>query len=203
MASGDPQVLDRLVASIGRVAITQSDVEREYRLETLIDQGRSPSALPDTATFDRVRDRLIDQRLLAEEAKVEAAGPEGEDAAAAPWLAEIRKKSPSPEAFDSALRALDMNESQLRSVLEDHERSLAMIDRRLRPAASPEQAEIAAYYRDTFRPEYAKRGAGEPPPLKEVESRIREILVQQKIDSELAVWLKELRSTHQVKVYSQ
>lgn len=200
-ASGGPQTLDRMVASIGRVAITQSDVEREYRLETLIDQGRLPSAPPDAAALDRVRDRLIDQALLDEQVKAEAAAPAGE-AAAASWMAQIRKQFTSQEAFDSALRELDMDETQLRRVLEGHERSLAMIDRRLRPAASPEQAEIAAYYRGTFVPDYAKRGQGAPPPLEAVESRIQEILVQQKIDSELEVWLKELRSSHQVKVYS-
>lgn len=201
-ASGGPQTLDRMIASIGRVAITQSDAEREYRLETLIDQGRLPSAPPDAAALDRVRDRLIDQALLDEQVKAETAAPAGEAAAAASWLAQIRKKFMSQEAFDSALRELDMDETQLRRVLEGHERSLAMIDRRLRPAASPEQAEIAAYYRDTFVPDYAKSSQGAPPPLEAVEGRIREILVEQKIDSELEVWLKDLRSSHQVKVYS-
>jgi hypothetical protein len=31
------EILDRVVASIGDVAITQSDLEREYRLERFLD----------------------------------------------------------------------------------------------------------------------------------------------------------------------
>ena len=169
----------------------------------VIDEGRLAQTAPDQATFDRVRDRLIDQTLLVEQTKAESTRTEAEKTAAASWLGEVRGKFPNPEAFDSALRALDMSESQFRSVLEDHERSLAMIDRRLRPAASPEQDEIAAYYRDTFVPEYEKHGQGARPPLADVEGRIREILVQQKIDRELEVWLKELRVARSVKIYSQ
>ncbi|HLW78724.1 MAG TPA: hypothetical protein VKU44_03910 [Terriglobia bacterium] len=194
------QVVDRVVASIGGAAVTASDVQREYRLEILMEQGRLPEASPDAATFDRVRDRLIDQRLLGEEVKAEAAPSNGAAAAAESTLAEVRRKFPSPAAFDSALGALDLDETGFLRLLEEHERSLALVDRRLRPAASPDQPEIDRYYRETFLPEYAKRSQGGPPPLAEVESQIREVLVQQKIDQLLAAWLKELRSAHRVRV---
>ena len=39
------EVLDRVVASIGEVAITRSDVEREYRLERFLD-GQWPPPPP-------------------------------------------------------------------------------------------------------------------------------------------------------------
>ena len=69
--SGQPQALDGVVASVGSSAITRSDVEREYRLERLIEEGQPPKALPDAATLGRVLDRLIDQSLLAQEASAE------------------------------------------------------------------------------------------------------------------------------------
>ena len=70
-----------------------------------------------------------------------------------------------------------------------------------RKETQPDGTEIEAYYRETFLPEYARRGKGAPPALREVESQIREILVQKKIDDELSSWLKELRSTHKVKLH--
>lgn len=202
LPSAETQTLDRVVATIGNVAITQSDVEREYALEMLIDKGRLPETPPDAPALGEARERLIDQKLLAQEAL--AQGPESPEVQtlAAARLVEIRKKFPSPGALDSDLKSLGMNEQELLQVLEEQERTLEMINQRLRPAASPDPSEVQTYYRESFLPEYAKRGKGSPPPLPEVESQIREILTQQKIDQQLATWLKELRATHRVEVHS-
>ena len=200
--SGQSQALDGVVASVGSVAITRSDVEREYRLERLIEEGQAPKARPDAATFDRVLDRLIDQSLLAQEASAEGLESTTDvRSIAVGRLAGVRKRFSSAGAFDAALRSLGMDEKQLLGLLEKQERTLQMINRRLRPSASPDGTEIEAYYRETFLPEYARRGKGAPPALREVESQIREILVQKKIDDQLSSWLKELRSTHKVKLY--
>jgi hypothetical protein len=197
----DAQTLDRVVASIGGIAITHSDVEREYALEALIDDGQLPKGPPDAAALVRVRDRVIDQKLLALEAQPAGERSANMEKVAAERLAGIRRKFAGPEVLDSDLRSLGMDERQLLQVLEDQERTLEMINRRLRPAASPDQTEIQAYYRNQFVPEYAKHGQGVPPPLAEVESQIREILTQQKIDEQLTAWLRELRQTRHVKVH--
>lgn len=189
------------MASIGETAITRSDVEREYALEAVIDDGRLPKMPPDAAALVRVRDRLIDQELLALEAQSASEKPANVKKVAAERLAGIRRKCPSQEALDSDLRSLGMDEHQLLGVLEGQERTLEMINQRLRPAASPDRSEIQAYYRNQFAPEYAKRGQGAAPPLAEVESQIREILTQQKIDEQLTAWLRELRQTRHVKVH--
>lgn len=201
-APAGAQTLDRVVASIGDVAITQSDIEREYALEMLIDHARLPEAPPDTAALDRVRDRLIDQKLLAQQAQ--AGGPRAAHVAgiAAARLADIRKRFSKAEGLDSALRSLGMDEHQLLQLLEGQERTLEMINQRLRPVASPDATEVQTYYKETFLPEFARRGKGPPPPLREVEGQIREILTQQKIDQQLTAWLGELRSTHRVKIHS-
>lgn len=199
--SGPSQALDGVIASVGSGAITRSDVEREYRLERLIEEGRVPKTPPDAAAFDRVLNRVIDQSLLAQEASAEGLDSAGVRGIAAQRLAGVRKKFPSAGAFDSALRSLGMDEKQLLEALEKQERTLEMINQRLRPSASPDREEIEAYYRETFLPEYARRGKGAPPALREVEGQIREILVQKKIDDRLSAWLKELRSTHKVKLY--
>jgi len=60
------EILDRVVASTGEVAITQSDVEREYRLERFLD-GQWPAPPPDSKTLEQVGERLTEQKLLLEE----------------------------------------------------------------------------------------------------------------------------------------
>lgn len=201
LAHGEAQTLDRVVASIGETAITRSDVEREYALETLMDQGRLPKAPADATELARARDRLIDQKLLALEAQQSVSASPDVKKVADERLAGIRSKFPNQEALDGELRSLGMDEHQLLEVLEAQERTLEMINRRLRPEAVPGQSEIQAYYRDRFAPEYAKHGHGAAPPLVQVEGQIREILTQQKIDEQLTAWLRELRQTRHVKIH--
>jgi len=194
------QALDRVVAAVGRLAITQSDVMAEYRLEAFLESGQLPSALPDPAAFQRVRDHLIDQKVLTEEAAAEGPEPADSSRSAADQLAALRQRFPSVEAFRSALGSLGTDEQHLLDRFENQERILRIIDGRLRPLANVESRQIEAYYRDRFLPEYAQNNKQTPPPLAQVEGQIREILVQQEIDRLLPSWLEKLRSTHRVRV---
>ncbi len=198
--SAAPETVDRVVASIGNAAITQADVEAEYRFELFLD-GKTPASPPDQATLVAVRDRLIEQRLLAEEAAAEGAGQEDFQAKAAETLNEIRKRYGSEEAFNSVLHSLGMDRPQLLARIAQQEKVLRMVEERFRPAAWPEPAEVEAYYRDTFVPEYARHGSGPPPALAEVENKIKEILIEKKIDRLLEAWLEEMKSGRRVRIH--
>jgi len=206
MGSGGPtaraaETLDRVVASLGNTAVTASEVEQEYRFELFLD-SQLPAAAPDAATLERVRDRLVNQTLLAQEAEAESLDRTDLPRRAAEALAEVRKKYASEEAFQSALHTLGRDEAQVLQRLERHESALRIIDERLRPTAWVEPSEIEAYYQKTFVPAYLQRKTGRQPALEEVESQIREILVQQKIDQLLAAWLEELRASQRVRLHS-
>jgi len=195
------EVLDSVVASIGNIAITQTDVEREYRVERFLD-GEWPPPPADANTLKQVRERLTYQKVLALE---EVAGPpesEGLEASAEESLNNIRQRFSNGEQFQAGLRALGLNEQQLRELLVEQRRVLQLIDQRLRPAAAPGAAEIETYYRETFAPEYAQRNGRPAPPLSEVENQIRELLVQKKIDQLLAGWLDELVPNLRVRFHS-
>ncbi|MBI1983230.1 MAG: hypothetical protein HYS61_03435 [Acidobacteria bacterium] len=199
--SATGETVDRVVASVENVAITQSDVEKQYRLELFL-SGQTPEAEPDSASLRYVRDRLVDQLLLQQEAETETGEmPDFFQAAAEAWE-EVRAKYGNEELFRSALARLGMSEQEVLARLRVQERTLYLVDERLRPAAWAELSEIEEYYPETFVPEYERRGAGTPPPLEEVEGRIREILVQKKIDQLLPIWLEELRTGRRVKIHS-
>jgi len=195
------QTLDRVVAAIANAAITESDVEAEFQLESFLSDGRVPALAPDAGALAGVLDRLIDQRLLTLEAAAEGIGASDVQPAAQQALAEVRKKCGSEEVFRSSLRVLGLTEAQLLDRLAEQQRMLRIIDLRLRPSVTVEPAEIEAYYHDPFTAEFAKHNPGQTvPPLVQVQIQIREILVQKKVDQQLADWLVELKTTHHVRV---
>jgi hypothetical protein len=196
------QVLDRVVASIGNSAITLSDVEREYRLEMLLSQGRVPAAPPDPAAFQQTQSKLIDQELLQQELSAYPVNSREIRRRATERLAELRKMFRNDDDFQAALHAVGMTPSELLRHLEEQQRILRMIDERLRPAAGVTQEEVEDYYRTTFLPEFKKQSRSAPP-LTDVQDRIQEILIQKKIDQLLDEWLSELRKDHHVHMISQ
>ncbi|MGA2076285.1 MAG: hypothetical protein ABSH52_22585 [Terriglobia bacterium] len=194
------EVLDRVVASIGEVAITQSDVEREYRLERFLD-GQWPPPPPDAKALDMTRERLTYQKLLLEEETQDLSRDPALEKTAAEELAGVRQRFPSESEFQAALSSLRMDEKQLLLTLVDQQRILRVIAERLRPEAAPATPEVETYYRDVFTPEYTRTRGLPVPPLTEVQGQIQEILVQKKIDQLLADWLAELRPSRRVRFY--
>ena len=195
------EVLDRVVASIGDVAITQSDVEREYRLERFLD-GQWPPPPPDSKTLDQARERLVYQKLLLEEETQDLSHDPTLEKMAAEELEGVRKRFPSEQDYQSALQSLHMEEKQILTTLVDQQRILKIVEQRLRPAAAPATTDVESYYREVFTPEYTRTHGQPVPPLTEVEGQIQEILVQKKIDQLLASWLEELKPSRRVRFYS-
>jgi pyruvate/2-oxoglutarate dehydrogenase complex dihydrolipoamide acyltransferase (E2) component len=200
--AGTRRTIDRVVASLDGAAISESDVETEYRTEVFLEEGRVPPGIPDAETFAHVLERVIDQKLLSEEAAAERQDSAAWQERAQQTLANLRGRFAAEEAFQAALRSLGLNEHDLLAKIEEQERILRVVDQRMRPLVSVEPEEIEAYYHKTFLPEWAKKSKEGAPALAEVENQIQEILVQRKIDQQLEVWLKELRSAHRVRQIS-
>jgi len=194
------EVLDRVVASIGEVAITQSDVEREYRLERFLD-GQWPPSAPDPKALDMARERLTYQKLLLEEETQDLSRDPALEKTATEELAGVRQRFPSEKDFQAALGALHMDEKQVLTTLVEQQRILRVIEERLRSEAAPATPQVETYYRDVFTPEYTRTRGLPVPPLTEVLGQIQEILVQQKINQLLADWLAELRPSRRVRFY--
>ena len=200
-APAEAETLDRVVASIGNNAITRSDVVEEYRFERFLD-GKPPVGTPGQDERQAVLGRLISQNLLTSQMRMPARQSKNGAKNAAETLQDVRKKFPNEEAYRAAIQSLGMTEPQVLKRLELYQRTLQMIDNRLRPAALPEPGEVENYYKTTFVPEYAKGHPGSPPPLDDVREQIREILVQEKMNQLLGKWLDRLESTHRVTIHS-
>jgi hypothetical protein len=201
-ASPAGQILDRVVASVEAFAVTESDVKTQYRLERFLD-GHDPATPPQAEDFARVRDRLIDQRLLLEEAESEELRIEDFLPQAAEDFKEVRAHYESEERFQSALATVGLSEDEIIGRMAEMNRALRVIDVRLRPAAWVEMQEVETYYREVFVPEFERRGAEKAPPLDAVENEIREILIQRKVDELLSTWLSELKTVRRVRVQAE
>jgi DNA repair exonuclease SbcCD ATPase subunit len=195
------EILDRVVASIGEVAITQSDVEREYRLERFLD-GQWLAPPPDSKTLEQVRERLTEQKLLLEEETQDLSRDAALEKTAGEELDAVRKRFSSEPDYQSALHALQMDEKQILTALVERQRILRIVEQRLRPAAAPATTDVESYYRGVFTPEYTQTHGSAVPPLTEVEGQIQEILVQKRIDQLLASWLEELKPSRAVRFHS-
>jgi peptidyl-prolyl cis-trans isomerase SurA len=186
---------------VGSQAITASDVLREYRLELLLSGSQPAGAAPDVKTLNQVRERLIDRILLDRQLAMTGIQVGRDDAAVGKRFDEVRSKFPNSDVWRAALASLALSEDDLRSILAHQEAILRMIDQRWRPLAAVDSTEIETYYSQTFLPELAKQGEKQPPPLADVEGRIRELLVQKKIDELLNDWLTRTRSERNVHLF--
>lgn len=195
------ETLDRVVAAVGNTAVTASDVEREYRLELFLEGKRPAGSDPDAATLNEVRERVIDRILLEQSVESNGISVAPDSQEVDQRLDEVRQKFPNRQAFEAGLQALGLGEGGLRQKLAEEEEILQFVDQRFRPLAAVDASEIEAYYRGTLLPELGRDGQAHPPPLADVQDRIREILLQRKIDGLLADWLKRLRASRDVRVY--
>jgi hypothetical protein len=195
------ETVDRVVASVGHQAITASDVAKEYRLELFL-EGKPPSdAEPGLVALDQVRGRVIDRVLLEEEVQANGIQIAVGDESVVQRLHALRDKFPAAQAFEEGLTAVGISEDDLRLRFARQAEVLLLIDRRLRPEATVETPEIETYYRNILIPDLARQGQKQPPALDDVEDRIREILVQKKINALLEAWLERLRAARDVKLY--
>lgn len=194
------ETLDGVVASVDYNAITERDVEIEYRFEQFVD-GKQPVGSPVGQAREDIRSRLIDQALLAQEA-AHASLPVVNQETVAADLADIQKKFANPEAFRTALVAVGITVAQALDRLRLRETLLALTEKRLRPQAWVERTEIEKYYNETFVPAFKRQNQGPAPALDDVEGKIREILTQEKINKLLDEWLADLKTHHRVELHS-
>ena len=196
------ETLDTVVASVGNLAITSSDVAQEYRLERFLD-GQWPPPPPSSASLASAREHLTYQVLLTREENPGVDDKAESLKSATKRLAALRGEYSHPGEFERALKDLGMTETELLARIAQQDLMLRLIDERLRPAASPSDDAIAEYYRSTFVPEFQKKNASAPAPtLPEVEDGIREVLLQKRINELLDQWIDELKPTTNVQFHS-
>jgi hypothetical protein len=192
------EVLDRLVATVNGHALLQSDWEDEIRYECLM-SGRP---LGDVTAEERkaTLDRLIDQELLREQMRSSDFKPV--TSAEVEKQLEIVKadyaREHESESWSSALASYGLTDQAAKDHLAVELNQLRLVDVHLRPLVQVDREEIETYYKEQILP---KLSGGTPVTLQEARPKIREILVQQKINEQLSSWLETLHSQAQISLF--
>ena len=196
-AAQENEVIDRIVATVNGRPILFSDCDVAMRYEAFM--GQQPlSATPQVA--HDVLERLIDQELLRQQIRSFHLAPVSAEELKQ-RLADVRRQrndGADEAAWQTVLANYGLTEAELGEGVARQMEILRFIDVRLRPSVRVDRASIETYYRETFLPELQKRSA-QPVPLREVSAQIEEILAQQRTNTLLVDWLRELRQQSEIR----
>lgn len=184
-------VLDRIVVTVGRRAITESDLVKEIRLSSFLNQTE-----PDYSDQSRkaAAKRLIDRALIAAEMQAgRYLNPDPEEVR--PALESLRKsRSQGSSSLEDALRKYGLAEEDLRRYLLEQAAVLRFIDLRFGAAVQIVESDVRDYYLRQFLPEWQNKGKGPAPSFEEVREDLERLLRQQRADLLVEEWLKEAGS---------
>jgi peptidyl-prolyl cis-trans isomerase SurA len=194
-------LLDRIVATVNGHIILQSDWEDTLRYQALVSGGQV--AQISSAERKAALDRLIDQELLQEQMHASdfkhASQSEVEQR-----VLEIRKQYPNATnaaAWQGVLNRYGFDANTLRQRVTLDLDLLSLVDARLRPRVSIDFRSIESYYNQELLPQLRQSGA-KAVPLADATSKIKEVLIQQKVNELLEAWLMNLRSGSRIQTAS-
>jgi len=194
-------VADQVVAVVNGDLILESDVREEKRFEAF-----EPFLDKNETGRDRTIERLIDRRLILQQAKLQDM-QQTTPAEAEAQLQTLRKDLPACKAYACETDAgwakfvhdQGFTMPQLVQLWQQRMDILKFIELRFRSGVDITPAQIQTYYEKTMLPQYAKAHAT-PPKLAVLSDRIQEVLLEQQVSSLLSDWLKSLKAQGTVRV---
>jgi len=195
MANGG-EMVDRIVAQVDHRVILQSEVEDSLRYQALVAGGE-----PERFTADQRKqaiEGLVDRLLIGEQidrSSFVRASREDVDR----QVGELRKtlSATDEQAWHALLARYSLSEDDVRTLLAEQLDILHYVDERFRANIHIDQRSIESYYLEQLIPQLHRSGAHEVP-LAQVSGKIEEILVQQRMNELMTLWLRNLRLQEQV-----
>jgi len=189
------EVLDRMVATVNGHVILQSDWDEELRFECFM--SRHP--LVDLSADERkaALNRLIDQEILREQMRLMDSSPASAEQIQKQMEAlKTDQRQHAGEAWETVLSQYHLTDKIIENHVAAELEQFQLMDTRFRPSIQVSAAEVEKYYRERLVP---KLSASDVISLTEATPKIREILMQEKINQLLNSWLETLRAQAQVR----
>jgi len=202
--SGHFVELDHVVAVINGNVLLESDVEEEMHFTAL--EPFQPNAGTDTR--QEALHRLISRSLIVQQMRQQQQFKVNiSDADVKKSLKDLRSHLPecakykcqTEEGWKAFLAANDLTEQEVLDHWRQRLAILRFIDMRFRTGIRISHEDIAEYYQKSVIPAFEKQHQTAPP-LKDVLSRIQEVLLQQQVNGLLQDWLKSLRAEGSVQI---
>jgi len=191
------EVIDGVIATVNRKPLLQSDWDDAVRFEAFMQQ--KPLARVTEADRVSALQRLIDRRVLEiQMPDANYLAPSKEEVRAD--IAKLRAQIPeagSEQGWEKLIAAYGFSQREIEANVRSEMQMMNFIEVRLRPNVHVQQEEVEAYYRTQVLPDMEKAGV-KIVTLQEVGPKIRELLVQQRMDELLEAWLHNLRQQTQI-----
>jgi peptidyl-prolyl cis-trans isomerase SurA len=178
------QVVDAIAARIGKDIILESEVKDLQAFQVLVG-GKALSR-------EQVIRELVDQWIINQEATNASLPQPAADRVNASFL-KLADQFSSEGEFRTKVREAGLTEGQVRSELAKQLYFNSLLRFRFRPTVVVEDDQIQAYYQSTLKPQLEKNQQPVPP-LADVSSEIRSLLVEREIDRLAQQWLDETAS---------
>ena len=191
------QVVDKMVATVNAGVntelITYSDLVWQLAL-----QPNTPLDNPTSADLNQALRRLIDQRLILQEAeKMPSIAPTAKEINDA--RDELARNFTSPTEFQQRLQRVGLTSEKLDEIIDQRVKMEKYLDFRFRSFVVIGQNEIAQYYREVFVPHLRARSPGQiVPTLDEARSQIERTLIEAKIESDTDAFLDTARERAEI-----
>jgi hypothetical protein len=186
------ETIEAVIATVSRKPVLQSEWDDATRFEAFM-QLKPLSAVTDKDRVSALQ-RLLDRRLLETQMNSpNFLAPAGDELRSS--LAKLRAQIPAAadeKGWRTVLANYGFSEREVEDHLREEMQMMNFVDVRLRPAVHVHPEEVEAYYRAQILPDLEKAGV-KLVTLQEVEPKIRELLVQQRVDELLDAWLHNLR----------
>jgi hypothetical protein len=199
-----PVQLDRVIAIVNGDVLLESDVREELRLAVL-----QPISVPaNQNTQVRAAQRLISRALILrqmrEQHQIDYSVTDDEVRKS---LDELRAEIPvckkmscaTTEGWQAFLKANGLTQQEVEDRWRQRLEILKFIDARFGTSIRISRQDIQKYYQTTVAPTFEKMKQS-PPTLESTAPRIREILLQQQVNSLLRDWLQNLREQGSVQI---
>lgn len=178
------QMLDRIAVTIDKKVITESSILLDRRVSAFIDSV--PVDLSGAAKR-KSAERLIDQMLILQEAaESRIALPTAQNAVA--LLDQVKQDRGSDAAYRAALKEYGITEADLSAHLLSGLIAYTFSDLRFRPSLQISDDDIRAFYETMKAPEL----------IEAPRSDIEEILLRQRTEEALDLWLKTARGAAKI-----
>jgi hypothetical protein len=159
---------------------------------------------PEDGTMEQRKaalNRLIDQEILREQMRLTELKPAGTDSIKK-QIDDLKNEQlgEHPEqSWETTLSRYQLTDKTVERHVAGELEQFQLVDLRFRPSIQVSAAEVEKYYREQIIP---KLPASDPLSLNEAAPKIREILIQEKINQLLNSWLETLRSQAQIQILS-
>lgn len=181
-------IVDQVAAIVNDEIVTLSDIEWAIAVNSI---PVPASAKEKRDLYLRTLDKIIEEKLVQQETDRTPITVISEEEVERQHR-ELDKKFGGREEHDAFLRRVGIDEAEMHQIIRRQIGTLHFVENRFRPFVIILQDELQKYYEDIWVPRFRKEGI-DPPPLSQVEDRVRENLIEQKIDEELEKWIQSSR----------